>query len=291
GATGGTFTLTSISAHSENLDNLAVTSGPIPYDATAEEIKAILDESVFEQSEYHGAFRRGVMPNVIGGPLPGMPITVIFHPLDGDMALMTADTTNLIFTGGADVDADVQTDTAGAAGDPGTADTPGTNEEQRVTLDQVSGGTFSLDLDGTPIGPIDWDADATSVESAFADASITVDATGPSGGPWLIEFTAERGEQDVPELTGDATDLIGTAGSTDVWHDESTDDATLGGIVDGSNRVFSLSRPMSSRCRPMVTINGIQVRRALVSIVGIQLTLDASITPQVDEEVRVIYFD
>lgn len=97
------------------------------------------------------------------------------------------------------------------------------NERQELTVN-AGGGTYTLayfnTLDSTKeflqkTAPIPYDASAATVQAALegtgslAPGDLTV--SGPSGGPFTIEFIGPLADFDVPPLGIDATDLSGTA--------------------------------------------------------------------------------
>lgn len=89
----GTFTLTAIDNITPGGPN-SVTSDPIAWNATAEEVRTALRFGGFNQDR---PLLHGVMVNTSGGPLPSTPVRIVFSPLDGDVPLMTADTSGLSY--------------------------------------------------------------------------------------------------------------------------------------------------------------------------------------------------
>jgi hypothetical protein len=86
------------------------------------------------------------------------------------------------------------------------------NEKQTVTVGGgATGGTFTLALGGPPSGPISRNASPSSVQAYLqALAAIGSDGcsvTGPTGGPWIVEFTGVLAGVDVALLTAVATGL------------------------------------------------------------------------------------
>ena len=59
-----------------------------------------------------------------------------------------------------------------------------------VVVGSATGGTFTLDIDGTLTTPIAWNATALEVETAVSVVSAaTVTGTGATVDPWIIVFT------------------------------------------------------------------------------------------------------
>lgn len=84
------------------------------------------------------------------------------------------------------------------------------NEKQTVTVGGgATGGTFTLALGGAPSDPIARNASASSVQAYLqALAEIGHDGcsvTGPTGGPWIIQFTGALAGVNVPTLTAVAS--------------------------------------------------------------------------------------
>ena len=97
------------------------------------------------------------------------------------------------------------------------SDQTGTNEEQTVSIDNATtSGNFTLSHGGNTTDPINWNASSTNVKDA-------IDGMGPdydvavSGGPgpssdWVVTFSGNLASQDLVNMTGDGTNLVG--GST-----------------------------------------------------------------------------
>ncbi|TWT34688.1 autotransporter outer membrane beta-barrel domain-containing protein [Blastopirellula retiformator] len=95
----------------------------------------------------------------------------------------------------------------------------GANEKQQVTLpDGVTGGTFTLTLDGDTTSAIAYNAAAATVQSALEALtdidSGDVEVNGSSGGPWSVEFKQAYANSDVSLISLDASSL--TAGTVSV---------------------------------------------------------------------------
>lgn len=89
-------------------------------------------------------------------------------------------------------------------------DDPATNEVQEVTLNEATGGTFTLTFDDTGSNPqttgvIAYNATAASVATALKALSNIGDSdvgvTGSAGGPYTVTFQGALGNQDVRMLT------------------------------------------------------------------------------------------
>jgi len=97
------------------------------------------------------------------------------------------------------------------------SDVSGTDEQQTVSIDNATtSGNFTLSHGGYTTDPINWNANSTAVKDA-------IDAMGPdyevtvTGGPgpntdWVVTFHGNLGSQDLVNMTGDGTNLVG--GST-----------------------------------------------------------------------------
>ncbi|PQO45870.1 hypothetical protein [Blastopirellula marina] len=95
----------------------------------------------------------------------------------------------------------------------------GANEKQQVSLPAgVTGGTFTLTLDGETTGSIAYNASAAAVQAALeALASVDsgdVEVSGSAGGPWIVEFKQSFANIDMPTLAMDSSSL--TAGTVNV---------------------------------------------------------------------------
>lgn len=124
---------------------------------------------------------------------------ILYGPVDGKPFTITGSTTNR--TGGLDVLVSTVVE-----GDPGA------NEKQQVKISgTATGGTFTLTFDGQTTGNIAYDASAATVETALEALSNIdsgdVDVTGSAGGPWTVEFLQQYANVNVPEMTGDGTNI------------------------------------------------------------------------------------
>jgi hypothetical protein len=79
------------------------------------------------------------------------------------------------------------------------------NAVQIITLSHAASGTFQLTFAGQTTAAIDWNADATAVQSALsklpAMGAGNCFVTGNSGGPWRVEFQNALGGQNIDLLT------------------------------------------------------------------------------------------
>jgi hypothetical protein len=88
------------------------------------------------------------------------------------------------------------------------------NEKQTITIATATGGTFKLATATAPTdwtGPISRNASASSVQ-AYLQALSTIGSdgcsvTGPTSGPWIVEFTGTLAGTDVGLLVKDQTAL------------------------------------------------------------------------------------
>jgi Ca2+-binding RTX toxin-like protein len=117
--------------------------------------------------------------------------------------------------------------TGGGNGTPVTVSTttggdPGHNEVQQVTVAHTSGfGYFTLTYRDEETDPIAFGAPASDVAAALAVLPLighnamnqpNVAVTGPAGGPYVVTFQNDLGNQDVPQLTGrEESTLVDTA--------------------------------------------------------------------------------
>lgn len=98
----------------------------------------------------------------------------------------------------------------GAAGD--------TNEKQTVTVGGgATGGSFTLTFGANTTAPISYPATAGDVDAALElIASVgagNVNVTGPTGGPYAVEFIGTKASVDQAQMTADATGLTPPGGT------------------------------------------------------------------------------
>lgn len=187
GARAGTFRLT--------LDNGTIfrTTGDLPYDATVIEIQAALEQLASV----------GGATNVrVSGTTRGPWDATFLGDLSGaDLPSITVDPQNL--TGPADP----------AAINEAVMGAPGVNEQQTLALDPLTiAGTFRLEFAGQTTAPIAFNATASQVQGVLAALPTigigNVVVSGPSGGPWTVQFVGALGQTDVPSLSADVSQLI-----------------------------------------------------------------------------------
>jgi hypothetical protein len=95
------------------------------------------------------------------------------------------------------------------------------NEKQTVTVGGgATGGTFPLALGGPPSDPISRNASASSMQ-AYLQAldeigSDGCSVTGPTGGPWQVEFTGVLAGVNVPALTCPSTAGLTPSGTVTI---------------------------------------------------------------------------
>ena len=89
-----------------------------------------------------------------------------------------------------------------------------TNEVQTATISGgPTGGTFKLSFKGYTTGALAFDAVGATVQAALEALSSIgttgVTVTGAAGGPYVITFANQLGNQAVPLITPDSTLLTG----------------------------------------------------------------------------------
>lgn len=86
------------------------------------------------------------------------------------------------------------------------------NEQQRITVTNATGGTFTLTFSGQTTSAIAYNASAAVVQAALESlptiGSGNVSVSGDNGGPWTVTFQGALGHQDVELLTA-SSNLIG----------------------------------------------------------------------------------
>ena len=91
-----------------------------------------------------------------------------------------------------------------------------TNESQTVRLTGATGGTFTLTFNGQTTAPIAFNATAAAVQSALEDLSnvnsgdVVVTGNALGAATQTVTFRGQYTQQDVAQLSGDATALTGT---------------------------------------------------------------------------------
>jgi hypothetical protein len=96
----------------------------------------------------------------------------------------------------------------------GAPTTGGTNEVQTLTLEGVTGGTYTLEFEGDVTGNISPTATFKQVQEALEaladieEGDITV--AGSAGGPYTVTFRGRYQSTNVPALVANNAGLIGT---------------------------------------------------------------------------------
>jgi hypothetical protein len=226
GTNAGTFSLTF-----QNHRGVTDTTAPIPYDATADRIRA---ELVQITSIGSGDV---VVTGQAGGPWN---IEFTGGLMNVNQPVMMADGSQLRRRGG---DISVIRD---EKGNPET----GVNEVQSIQLppnnvssiagesNYVTGGTFTLSFEGAATDPISFNASRGEVQERFEGLpSVTageVEVTGVQGGPWFVEFTGTRTLTPQSPITADGGELTGG-----VFADVETS-------IDSAPRMVNVSLPSLS---------------------------------------------
>lgn len=119
-------------------------------------------------------------------------MTVTFAAGSGDVAMITADVSNLLIS--------TSTTTAGSAG---------TNEVQTVTLDESpNAGTFTLTHSSVESDPIAYNASAATMQTILNNMGIaTFSVSGAAGGPYVVTFGGSLAQQNVSLFTADESGL------------------------------------------------------------------------------------
>ncbi len=138
-----------------------------------------------------------------------------------------------------------------------TPDASGVDERQQISLHSPTGGTFKLTWDdgsgAQTTAPINFDAGANDVQTALEGLSNLnpgdISVAGSVGGPWTVTFTGAQGNENVAEITVDASGLTpsGTAtingsptgGTFKLTFDGQTTGATGAGDTDSSSNVIT----------------------------------------------------
>ena len=181
---GGTFTLT--------FDGQ--TTGAIAYNASAATVQTALE----------------ALSNIDAGDVTvtgsaGGPWTVDFggQYANADVPLMTGDGSSLTKPAGS-YSVGVKTIVNGD---------PGKNEKQEVSVIGATGGTFTLSFRGATTGAIAYNASASTVQTALEALSTInvgdVSVFKPRESVWQVEFKGQYANQNVDQLTGDGSSLVG----------------------------------------------------------------------------------
>jgi hypothetical protein len=210
-ADGGTFTVT----------HEAQTTAGIAWDVSAADLKTALEliSSITTVA-------------VTGTGTSGDPWTIAFTDPSGVEAEITT-TDSLTITATATV----------------ADDTPGVdavNEQQVVTVNNGTGGTYKLTYDSQEMSSgVAYNVSAADLETALELLSSITAATvtGSAGGPYTVEFVTPGGA-DLAIMTADTTALTGAAVTVSVVEDTtgvSNVNETQEIVVDGDTGTFTLS--------------------------------------------------
>ena len=110
-----------------------------------------------------------------------------------------------------------------------TAGNGSTNEVQQISLQDVTGGTFTLTFNGDTTAPIAWDAPPDAIrralEALVGPGNITVARV---GGNYSVEFREDYGHMNVPTMTANGANLrsngvhaiitLDGEGGNDIYH-------------------------------------------------------------------------
>lgn len=146
------------------------------------------------------------------------------------------------------------------------------NEKQLITINNATGGTFTLTFDDTGANPqttaaIAYNAAASAVETAF-EALSNVGAgngtvTGSAGGPYTIEFTGSLAATPVPQVTADASSLTHATETPSIdidtiqqGQDAATDTNVIKGFVYPKDIVLDDSGDTNYDVRGLVMVKG-----------------------------------
>lgn len=83
--------------------------------------------------------------------------------------------------------------------------TEGANEKQKLTLTNITGGTFTVTFEGKTTGDIGWEVTGAELETEIAKLT-NIDATdmtiaGGAKGPWTITFEGNWKSVDIAPIT------------------------------------------------------------------------------------------
>ena len=199
GATSGTFTLT--------FDGQ--TTGPIPYNATAVQIRAAL------------VSLSNIGPDditVTGGPIHTAAVTVTFAGALGFQHVPQIEADSSLLN---DVALTITTTTTAVAG---------VNEVQSLSMTDATEGTFTLTFGGQTTTPLPYDATATQIQMAlvlltninFGDVQVEGGAINTAA--VTITFVDELGFENVDQITVDNTGL--SDGATGIVASTTTEGVT-----------------------------------------------------------------
>jgi type 1 glutamine amidotransferase len=86
-----------------------------------------------------------------------------------------------------------------------------TNESQTIAISGATGGTFTLTFDGETTAPIAFPMVNADIEAALEALDGLDDVAVTGTGTRTVNFRGSRTERDVPQMTGDASGLTGSA--------------------------------------------------------------------------------
>jgi hypothetical protein len=102
---------------------------------------------------------------------------------------------------------------AGGAGVGYTETGLGTNEVQRLTIANATGGTYTLTFSGQTTSALAYNANAAAIQTALIALSnlATGDVTVSGSGPYTISFAGEYSYEDVPAIVAAGDNLTGSS--------------------------------------------------------------------------------
>ena len=89
-----------------------------------------------------------------------------------------------------------------------------TNENQTITVANATGGTFTLTFNGQTTAPIPFPLVNTTIEAALEDLSNIDDVAVTGTAARTVNFRGITSEQDVPQMTADASGLTSATTAT-----------------------------------------------------------------------------
>jgi len=89
-----------------------------------------------------------------------------------------------------------------------------TNENQTIAVAGATGGTFTLTFDGQTTAPIPFPLVNADIEAALEALSILDDVAVTGTGTRTVSFRGNQSEQDVPQMTADASGLTSATTAT-----------------------------------------------------------------------------
>ncbi len=238
-ADGGTFTVT----HGGD------TTAAIAWDAVASAVKSALE-----------GITAITTVNVTGTGQSGDPWLIEFiNPSGAEAEVTTTDTLTLTAT------FTIADDTPGI---------DAVNEQQLITVNNGTGGTYKMTYSGQEMGTgFAFDGTAAAMETALELLSSITAATvtGDAGGPYTVEFVTP-GSADLAMMTADVTALTGAVASVTVL-------GTVAGVanvnetqlfvVDGDTGTYTLSYNGNSSGSIAAAANSATIETAIEAIDGV----------------------